>query len=125
MNRLWWGLFGVAILASSTGCRTCDSRYRLFKRDSCDVPTRLASVPRAADPCPVGVASFQPGYSMPPTSGPMFVPTVPPSSGSLETIPPTFVPATPMPAVPGGSAKNVLPPPQALTPPVGVVGYPK
>jgi len=40
------------------------------------------------------------------------------------TIPPTYLPATPVPAVPG-SAKNVLPLPKELAPPTGVAGYAK
>lgn len=125
MKRLWWGLLGVAVLATSTGCRhTCgESRCgKLFARDHCDAaPTRLASVSKdACSVTPLGYPTGGPVYGPLPSGA---VPTVPPAN--VETIPPTFVPATPTPAIPPGSAKNILPPPLELTPPAAVVGLPK
>ena len=39
MNRMWWCLICVGVLAGSTGCRTCcGDRYRLTNRDHCDTP---------------------------------------------------------------------------------------
>lgn len=135
MNRLWWGLFGVAILASQTGCRnSCgERRFQLFSRDCKEKPpAQLMSNPGGS--CPTGALAMPMSY---PGTAPGFdggIPTVPaptypgptyPGTSTPEppTIPPTYLPATPVPAIP--SAKNVLPPPKELVPPTGVTGYGK
>ena len=127
MNRMWWGLFGVALLASSTGCRnTCgERRFHLFNRDHCEPATgKLVAAPH--DACPPGTLTSQLGYPMA-AAGPIYdaAPSVPGLQYGSEppTIPPTYLPATPVPAVP--AAKNVLPPPKELIPPTGVTGYSK
>lgn len=133
MNRMWWGLFGVAVLASQTGCRnSCgERRFHLFNRDS-----EQGAVGRlmngSNDSCPTGALASQLGYPVPAPGydgipvapGPGPGPSYPgPSTAEPPTIPPTYLPATPVPAVP--SAKNVLPPPKELVPPTGVTGYGK
>ena len=130
MNRMWWGLLGVAVLASQTGCRnSCgERRFHLFNRDRDDTMIGRLTGSRDAAPCPTGAFASQLGY---PAGAPIYdgLPVIPgPSSpmapaGDPPNIPPTYLPATPVPAVP--SAKNVLPPPKELAPPVGVTGYGK
>lgn len=138
MNRLWWGLFGVAILASQTGCRnSCgERRFHLFSRPQCETANgKLTSAPRDAAACPPGALASFPGY---PPAGNVAGPTIydggvpmvpgpgysnPPTGADPATIPPTYLPAVPVPAIP--SAKNVLPPPKELIPPTGVTGYAK
>lgn len=131
MKRLWWGLLGVAILATTSGCRhTCgeSNKCRLFSRESGSVPTQLTSGSRDCTTCSLPTT----GYPL--SSGPIY-----PSGGSLpsgaipgpslgsptDTIPPPFVPATPMAVPPAGAAKNILPPPLALAPTTSAVGMPK
>ncbi len=128
MNRLWWGLMGVALLATQSGCRnSCgERRFQLFNRSQSDsADCRLVS--QANNPCPVptGALASQWNYPIPGYEGVPVVPGPAPSPGSSEppNIPPTYLPATPVPAVP--SAKNVLPPPKELAAPTGVVGYGK
>ena len=129
MNRMWWGLFGVAILASQTGCRnSCgERRFQLFNRDrDSGVAGRLMN--GSPEACPTGAFASQLGYPAAAPGGYDGVPIGPGPGYSgppmaEPTIPPTYLPATPVPAVP--SAKNVLPLPKELVPPTGVTGYGK
>ncbi|QEL20199.1 hypothetical protein [Limnoglobus roseus] len=145
MKRMWWGLLGVAILATTSGCRhTCgESKCKLFSRDTCDAPpARLTSATRDNAACSSPTTLGYPMSSGPsfPSSGPVYGPSYPssgpsyplpssgipaPGSSSMpDTIPPPFVPAMPM-AVPPSSTKNILPPPLALSPPTSPVGFPR
>ena len=81
MKRMWWGLLGVAILATTSGCRhTCgESKCKLFSRDSCDTaPTRLTSATRDNAACSVPL-----GYPM--SSGPVSGPSYPAPGGGIPT----------------------------------------